>query len=172
VTESQVREIATRHGVSTPTVVALAEGLRRGGGRAIQFDIPELGGMGQWMPGMVMVGAMNDHALKARVDALCTELAKVLPPEEPGVAATARPARWWPEALGEPDAVGGQNDAHYAYFGATNRLAVRQKDRVIVYDSTGHRIQGFSQQQSGNVGVLVFTGDRGPVPLDSLPVVE
>jgi len=172
VTESQVQEIATRHGVSPATVVALAEGLRRSGGRAVQFTIPELGGMGQWMPGMVMIGAMNDHTLKARVDALCTELARVLPPPEPAVAATANPARWWPEALGEPDAIGGQNDAHYAYFGAKNRLVVRQKGRMIVYDSTGHRIQGFSQQQSGNVGVLVFTGDRGQVVLDALPVVE
>ena len=169
--ESQVSEIATRHGVSPATVVALAEGLRRSGGQAVQFDIPELGGMGQWMPGMVMIGAMNDHALKARVNALCTELARVLPPE-PVVAAMASPARWWPEALGEPDAVGGQNDAHYAYFGEKNRLVVRQKGRVIVYDSTGHRLQGFSQQQSGSVDALVFTDDRGPVPLDALPVVE
>ena len=40
---------------------------------------PDLGGMGQWSQGgMVMVGDMFNNALKARVDALCAELAGLL----------------------------------------------------------------------------------------------
>lgn len=45
-----------------------------------QFDHPELGGKGQWMQGgMVMVGDMFNHALKAKVTELCTALALLLP---------------------------------------------------------------------------------------------
>ena len=55
---------------------ALLTALVAGGGSQAQFNIPELGGMGQWSRGgMVMVGDMFNNALKARVDALCTELA-------------------------------------------------------------------------------------------------
>ena len=50
-----------------------------GGGTMAQFSIPELGGSGQWMRGgMTMVGNMFDNALKARVDALCSELAQLI----------------------------------------------------------------------------------------------
>ena len=55
---------------------ALLAALVAGGGSQAQFTIPELGGMGQWSRGgMVMVGDMFNNALKARVDALCSELA-------------------------------------------------------------------------------------------------
>ena len=45
------------------------------GGMA-QFRHPEFGGSGQWMSGgAVMISDMFNNALKARVDALCNELA-------------------------------------------------------------------------------------------------
>jgi hypothetical protein len=170
-TESEINQLATRHEVNPATVVALAEGLHRSGGRAIQFDIPELGGMGQWMPGMVMVGAMGDHALKAQVDALCSELAG-LAVREPETRGAPPPARWWPESLGHPDAAGAQNDSHYAYFAGRNRLAIRRGDRITVYDTTGHHIRGASQQQSGSEGQLWFTSTHGLVAPDTFPSVE
>jgi hypothetical protein len=44
-----------------------------------QFSHPELGGMGQWsMGGMIMVGDMFNNGLKARVDALCNDLSALL----------------------------------------------------------------------------------------------
>jgi hypothetical protein len=50
-----------------------------GHGTMAQFDHPDLGGRGQWMPGgMVIVGDMFNQALKAIVDGLCTELAALL----------------------------------------------------------------------------------------------
>ena len=72
----KVEAVAARHGVGAAAAEALLAALVAGGGSQAQFDIPELGGMGQWSQGgMVMVGDMFNNALKARVDALCGELA-------------------------------------------------------------------------------------------------
>src|SRR3978361_852780 len=77
--ESAITDIARRHGLSDQAVLAMLYALHVGGGTMAQFSIPELGGSGQWMRGgMTMVGNMFDNALKARVDALCGELAQLL----------------------------------------------------------------------------------------------
>ena len=78
--ENAIAEIARRHGLSREAVLAMVFALHVGGGTMAQFSIPELGGSGQWMQGgMTMVGGnMFDNALKARVDALCSELAQLL----------------------------------------------------------------------------------------------
>jgi hypothetical protein len=77
--QQKVTALAQRYGVSTEAVVTLLQALMHGHGTMAQFDHPDLGGRGQWMPGgMVMVGDMCNHALKARVDGLCTELAALL----------------------------------------------------------------------------------------------
>ncbi len=76
---SGLPSVAERHGVSLDAVRHLVQALERGHGTMAQFDHPDLGGMGQWFSGgMVMVGRMFDDGLKARVDALCTELAAAL----------------------------------------------------------------------------------------------
>ena len=77
--ETPLSDIARRHGVSVEAAREVLRALQSGGGRLAQFNHPDLGGYGQWMPGMVMIGRMGDDALKARVAALCTELA-ALPP--------------------------------------------------------------------------------------------
>ena len=77
--QQHVTALAQRYGVSTEAVVTLLQALVHGHGTMAQFDHPELGGRGQWMPGgMVMVGDMFNHALKATVDGLCTALAALL----------------------------------------------------------------------------------------------
>jgi len=74
-----VEEVAQRHGVSEDAVVTLLYALVEGHGRSAQFNHPELGGAGQWMSGgMIMVGDMFNHGLKAKVDALCNELTALL----------------------------------------------------------------------------------------------
>lgn len=178
--EKTLEGIAARHGVAEAVVRELAEGLRRTGGRQVQFSHPDLGGMGQWMPGMVMVGSLFDHALKARVDALVSEIAAFVAATPAATSATsatganasANSGGWWPTGLGTPNASGSQNGIRYAYFAAPNRLAVERAGTVTLYDATGYRIGGVSQQQSGGTpGTLAFSSDRGPVPLDSLPIV-
>jgi hypothetical protein len=66
------------------------------------------------------------------------------------------PANWWPADLGVPSSVGAQNEVRYAYFPATQRLAVDINGNVTVYDTRGYQISGFSQQQSGS-GSLSFS---------------
>src|SRR5436305_1704686 len=115
-----------------------------------QFNHPELGGMGQWSQGgMTMVGDMFNHALKARVDAVCSELAEMLRTvtvyvAEKGVGPSGE---WWPPGLGRPSTTGGQNDLRYAFFPDTHRLAIDEAGRISVYDTGDHYISGVSQQQ-------------------------
>ena len=74
-----VDEVAQRHSVSSEAVMTLLDSLIAGGGAMAQFSHPDLGGMGQWSRGgMTMVGDMFNNALKARVDALCSELSDLL----------------------------------------------------------------------------------------------
>lgn len=68
--------LAQRHGFSVEAVTAMLQAVAAGGSGMAQFNHPEFGGMGQWTRGgMIMVGDMFNNTLKARVDALCTELA-------------------------------------------------------------------------------------------------
>ncbi len=70
-----IEDVAQRHGVSTDAVQALLYAVAAGHGTSAQFNHPELGGMGQWSQGgMLMIGDMFNNALKYRVDQLCNEL--------------------------------------------------------------------------------------------------
>ena len=74
-----VDELAQRHGVSSDAVLTLLRAVAAGNGTGAQFSHPELGGMGQWSQGgMIMVGDMFNNALKHRVDVLCSELAALV----------------------------------------------------------------------------------------------
>ncbi|KQT49243.1 hypothetical protein ASG52_09765 [Methylobacterium sp. Leaf456] len=162
--------VAERHGVSVDVVQHLARALEAGHGNMAQFDHPDLGGLGQWSRGgMIMVGRMNDHALKARVDALCTELAATLPPPEthglPGAG------NWWPEGLGVPSSVGAQDGTRYAFFPTSRRLAVETGGRIRLYDLGDRELTGVSQQQSGT-GSFRFSGPAGSFALSDLTPVE
>ena len=71
--------IAERHGVSPEAVEHVLFALMAGQGTQAQFNHPDLGGMGQWSQGgMTMVGDMFNNALKARVDAICSDVAQLM----------------------------------------------------------------------------------------------
>jgi hypothetical protein len=185
-----VETLAERHGLSRAAGLALLEALVAGGGRQAQFNHPDLGGMGQWSQGgMIMIGDMFNNALKARVDSLCRELADILGRQSEGlftpaqsqsqgqgpgagaslfVAGTAQ--NWWPDKLGSPSSVGVQNNLRYAYFPAPRRLAIEAGGRLRVFDTGEHSITGFSQQQGGDQS-LTFTSQHGLIRLDDLPEV-
>jgi hypothetical protein len=188
-------ELARRHGVGSDAVAALLYALELGNGTQAQFNHPDLGGMGQWSQGgMIMVGDMFNQGLKRRVDALCSEIASLLRSQAPlhqpdasssqsqsqsggdtGVSLFIRGSghasnNWWPAELGSPASTGSQNNLNYACFPLSRRLAIRQDDRVSVYDTGEHRITGFSQQQSGDQS-LTFTSQLGLVRVADLPVV-
>ena len=160
-------DIARRHGVSADAALTLLRAVAAGGGTMAQFSHPDLGGMGQWTAGgMVMVGDMFNHGLKQRVETLCSEMAAHAA-RRAGVhraAACRGPRRRAMVAggLGTPASSGAQNDMRYAYFPASRRLAIQQGGEVRLYDTGDHQISGVSQQQGG-VQALVFTSQHGPV---------
>jgi Short C-terminal domain len=172
--ESATAEIARRYQLSHDAVLAMLFAVHAGGGTMAQFSIPELGGSGQWMRGgMTMVGDMFDNALKARVDALCTELAQLMATTTVFPAATTSQAgftsaNWWPADLGVPSATGGQNNARYAIFPSTRRLAIQIAGVTKVFDTGEHRIGGVQQQQGGPSGTLSFTSQLGTFDVSSL----
>jgi len=167
-----IADIAQRHGFSPGAARAVAEALRHGGGRMAQFNHPELGGIGQWSAGgMLMIGDMFNNGLKTRVDGLCKDLA-AMPGPAPAAAEqqTGQTGHWWPDGLGSPSSAGSQNEMRYACFPDQRRLAVMQDGRVRVYDTGDHRISGVSQQQSGSQS-LTFSSQMGTVRIEDLKQV-
>lgn len=140
--------VSHAHGLLRTSLVAVSDAHQpypRGEGRAFpgehdrslaQFHHPELGGSGQWRQGgMTMVGDMFHHALQAKVDDVCAELARLFAqqpsvlhamsspspsqrqggrhPAGPEVSLCGPAARratspWWPTALGRPSSRGAQ----------------------------------------------------------------
>lgn len=166
---SGLRAVADRYGVSLDAVRHLMHALERGQGNMAQFDHPELGGMGQWSAGgMIMIGDMFNNGLKAQVAGLCTELAAALPPG--GWSAGGAPegrrggGEWWPADLGHPASAGAQDGLRYAYFPQNRRLAIESGHGIAVYDTGEYQISGVSQSN----GTLGFTGPQGTVHIDRL----
>ena len=178
-TSATLGTVAAQHGFSLEAVQTLWQSLVAGGGTMAQFSHPEFGGTGQWTQGgMIMIGDMFNHALKARVDSLCSELAHLLQEQQrqgKNVPVTSSQEisseNWWRADLGVPAASGSQNNVRYAYFPATQRLAVLQESRLTIYDTGSHHIAGIAQQQS-STGTLTFTSQRGSVRLSDLSVVS
>jgi hypothetical protein len=165
-----VDAMAARHNLSGDAVLHVLHAVAAGGGRQAQFNHPELGGMGQWSQGgMIMVGDMFNNALKYRVDALCADLAEALGNASPFVPVPG-PGSRWPAGLGVPSSTGSQNTMSYAVFPATRRLAVERDGQVTVYDTGDHQIGGVSQQQSGDQA-LTFTSQFGLVRVHELSVI-
>ena len=193
--EKIVADIAQRHGISTGAARQMLEAVANGQGSQAQFNISELGGMGQWSRGgMTMVSDMFNHGLAARVDALCSELSGIVGQHTVfgrpaasqsqssggGMAGGSIPnvslfvpaaSDSWPESLGQPASVGSQNNMRYAYFPATRRLALSVDGKITVYDTGDHQISGFGQAQSGGQS-LSFTSQHGLINLSDLKEVR
>ncbi len=135
-------------GFSSEAIAHAKAALERGNGTMAQFSHPELGGSGQWMPGMVMIGDAFNQALKARVMALFTELASLPQTAQAPLNTITAGTHWWPETLGKPSQSGGQNALAYAYFPQAHCLAVRQGEAVALYDTREHTITGISAQNN------------------------
>jgi len=192
--------LVQRHGFSNEATEHVLVAVLNGNGQMAQFSHSEFGGSGQWMRGgMTMIGDMFNNYLKGRVDSLCSDIASLLSnhgglsqsgsfqsqsqsgsdsqrQESGGLRGNSSlfvpdPARnWWPQDLGQPNALGTQNQMHYAYFSVPRRLAVKTGSSVWIYDTLNHQIGGFSQQQGGSGGIS-FSSQFGTVDINSLPVV-
>ncbi len=74
-----VVDLAQRYGFSPAAIASMLEAVINGRGSMAQFNHPEFGGSGQWMQGgMIMLSDMFNHALKSRVDGLCSELSSLV----------------------------------------------------------------------------------------------
>ena len=83
--QQAVNDIAQRHGFSPEAVASMLESVINGNGSMAQFNHPEFSGSGQWMSGgMTMVSDMFNGQLKGRVDALCSELSRLVA-NQPGL---------------------------------------------------------------------------------------
>jgi len=175
---ARLAELAARFGVPADAAQHLLLALARGQGSQAQFNHPALGGMGQWQPGMIMLGDMFNNGLKAQVEGLCLALVGLLreggvfqpmPGDEAGPLGLM--GNWWPDWLGQPASSGAQDDMAYAYFPGAARLALRQGGQVRLFDTAGFSIFGVSQQQSGGGQSLVFATDRGPMSTLQMPLI-
>jgi hypothetical protein len=188
--QRMIEEMAERHRVSSDAVLTLLVALRAGRGRQAQFSHPELGGMGQWsLGGMIMIGDMFNSGLKARVGSLCGELSEWLSRNQDGSTRSTQlqsqsqdrygagpfsaesGSAWWPPDLGTPASAGAQNDLHYAYFPGSRCLAINHQGQITLYDTGEHQISGVSQQQ-GTGQSVTFTSQLGVLPLSDLPLLR
>lgn len=163
--------LAKKHGFSRSAVEAATQALQRGTGNQAQFNHPELGGMGQWQPGMMMIGNMFDTALKARVDGLFSDLAGQVSATSLSSMPPLSSARWWPAEFGDATATGSQNDLRYAWFAGARRLLIRRGTALTAYDTGAHRITGVSQQQNNASQDLRFQTQSGSISLSDLKQV-
>ena len=159
-------EIARKHGFSPAAVEEITRALIQGNNTQAQFNHPELGGMGQWQPGMIMIGDMFNNSLKARVEALCVELAGLVKNDESLKIPSIQ--QWWPEKFGQPTMLGEQNQIRYAYFQNLHRLLIMRHNTLHVYDTGTLHIRGVSQQQSESISTLLFRTDSGTVTVQDL----
>src|ERR1700732_1834873 len=103
---------AKKHSISPAGVQVVLAALRSGGGSMAQFSHSDFGGMSQWSPGMSMVGDMFNTQLKAKLDALCTDIAAHLhaspaargersAADKVSYRSMAGSTDWWPAGLGK-----------------------------------------------------------------------
>jgi hypothetical protein len=72
--------------------------------------------------------------------------------------------------LGNPSSSGGQNDARYAYFPQSQRLAILHNGKIRLYNTLNHQITGVQQQQGGHSDSLTFSSQHGTFGVDTLPL--
>ncbi|AEI50688.1 hypothetical protein [Runella slithyformis] len=172
----KIQEIAEKYNVSEQTVRTLLEGLKASGGRQVQFNISELGGMGQWQGGMVMIGDMFNNSLKAKVAELCSELAPLsqsMDEEAKGQDADiAETDRKSVEKRPSASFSGSQNGHQYAYYASENMLEMEQNGQVTRYSTEGYALSGVQQSQDNGGRSLRFSYPGGTVSVNDLKKAE
>lgn len=166
--------LVERHGFGRGAVHAMWESVRRGHGAMAQFSHAEFGGDGRWLRGgMIVVGDMFNHALAARVGALCDDLSDLFDGHPEWTAEPPRhlSVQWWPAGLRNPSASGAQNGMRYAWFPRQRRLAIEHEGEVTLYDTEDHHLGGVAQQQGGHAH-LSFMSEQGPIEVASLRRVD
>lgn len=158
----KTQEIAQKFGISVGTVEQLLIDLQGTEGRQVQFNIQELGGLGQWQAnGMIMIGDMFNNSLKDKVNRICQEIAnhsqtikveKKVNTEQQRNATTK----------------GSQNGMSYAYYSNEHILEVVIDGQLKKYDTKDYEIVGVQQSQNNYGHKLSFSHSKGCVLLADL----
>lgn len=176
--QQQLQVLADRYNVDLASVESLLNSLQQGNGKMAQFNIPALGGLGQWMQGnMVMLSDMFNNNLKNTVNNLSNDLVNFIdangllaPTDSQQATSTSNQTQsqtdasgntktqssgtatnsktWWPASWGSPSSTGSQNGTEYAVFPAQQRLAIKTNGSVSLYDTGDNQISGISQFQN------------------------
>ncbi len=177
--QSVMINTAQQFGLSQDAVRSMMDAISAGGGNQAQFSHPEIGGMGQWQAGgMVMVGDMFNSGLQALVSNLCQSLSQSYfngsfyapQPVRGAGGMSLGGGQWWPADLGQPSSTGMQNNMGYAVFPQSARLATLIDGNVRVFDTGQHMIGGVSQQQGSGTSVI-FTSQFGNVSTLDLQII-
>ncbi|MER9971673.1 hypothetical protein [Mesorhizobium sp. M0060] len=175
-----IARLAARHGLSRDAVETVLRALRSGGGSMAQFSHAEFGGMSQWSSGMTMVGDMFNDALRAKLNAVATELVAHLrenpeaahnEPAEVSYRSQQQVPESWAGGLGTPSSTGSQNHLRYAIYPDTRRLVIEDAGQRTIYDTGDHVISGIAQAQSKDA-TLTFRSQNGLVRLSELKKVD
>ena len=133
-------------------------------GSQAQFNHPDLGGMGQWSGGgMIMIGDMFNQGLKHRVDALCNELAGLVR-SNPRSTPASRKARWRGQSVrrgigfAEPLVAAGTGRARVGR--RAERNAIRIFPALAASRSTGRSGPRIRLGRASAVGLFATAGRR------------
>jgi hypothetical protein len=163
-----LQTIADQTGFSLGAITLLWTGLLATQGRQVQFNHPELGGLGQWQPGQTMIGDMFNGPLRARVEQACVALAQQVRLRPPAPLVDNFMALY-----GEARFSGTQNGLRYAYFPQYQRLVVQQGEHLCKFNTAGYELFGVGQAgQNAGSPTLRFSTNRGNLNYDELPPAE
>ncbi|BAP55984.1 hypothetical protein THII_1687 [Thioploca ingrica] len=194
--QQKLTELTQKYQLSEHAIMVLWQALIKGNGKMAQFNHPELGGVGQWLPGgLTMISDMSNSYLKMVIDNLCGELSILIKEDyfnpinqgsrqqqqqsqgniDSSEAVKAHPFNydpWWPIEFGAPTLSGSQNGLLYAYFAHKQRLVLEKQGEIFVYNTLHHQISGVSQQQSSSGQLLVFASPDGTFTVADLPLIS
>lgn len=175
------KQVSATYGLSIEAIEVLAQALVEGGYRSASFNHRELGGVGKWNGGDVILGDMSQEAWRLKIwraiQALLPTLQQTI--RAAPVADTDDATfvmMWWADVtLREPAISGVFESLTYGYFLEAGRVVVRNEDHhtLMHYDARGLLVTGLDVA-AGERGqrVLVLRSINGDVPVHELPPIE
>lgn len=172
------QQLSNTHHVSVEAIQVLVRALVEGGYRSANFNHPELGGVGKWNGGDVILGDMSQEALRLKiwriVQGLLPTLQQTIPPEPIQEADATFVMPWWNDVtLREPVLKGMFESTTFGYFLEGARVVVKQSEHITHYDASGHLVTDL-QMMSGARGqmVLVLQTLSGDIAVSDLPQLD
>ncbi|MEO0560572.1 MAG: hypothetical protein AAF125_00560 [Chloroflexota bacterium] len=179
ISQSQIRAIAQKHRLSDNAVVVLAKALRRGHGRMARFNHRELGGIGMWGRGEVIIGDMRNESLRMQIWGAMNDLLPIItshPPRKPEPEKDSTLVMpWWGDiTLGPPTVHGAFENMTFGYFLEPHRVILRNDGVITHYDARhlGVLDLAVTHDQRGAPVITLVTLD-GPLDvmmLDEIPI--